>query len=83
MGTNCLGGTDSLLASRFRQNNESPQNISAYKSNNFFVIFYLIFFPQTDLLSLKRSMIMLSTFYFVHHVSKSCRAVIYITDLAT
>ena len=28
VGTHCFGGTDSQAASRFRQNNSSPQNIS-------------------------------------------------------
>ena len=75
METNCFGGPNKL-ASQFCQNNEFPQNISLYKFSNLFIIIYLciyflIFFPQSELLSpKKKNHNYACKFYFVHHVSK-------------
>ena len=79
VGTKCSGGNDEL-ASRFHQHNESPQNLSPYKSSNFFIvhfcIYFLIFRTVSATISKNKSMIMLSTFYFLHRVSNKWSAVI-------
>ena len=60
VGTNYFGGTDEL---------------AAYKSNYLFIIgipvhLFLSFFSQNWSYCLKKSIIMLATFYFVYRISK-------------